>query len=230
MVWFVDKLANIGTATNVFSAVDILIVLIISTILCFVVAWVYKVTHDGVSYSHTFIQTTVIFGVIVSMVMLIIGSNIARAFTLVGALSIIRFRNAIKETKDVGFIFFMMAVGMAVGTRFYGLAFIMTGFVSSLFYGMHKLKFGMRKTKDEILKITVSSTVDFEKKIEPVLKKWLDSYQLINIEGTNKGLSELVYLVRFNKRIRNKSFVLKRIKEVNGNRPVYLFGTDHLIY
>lgn len=230
MVWFVDRLANIGTTTNVFSAVDVITVLIISTILCLIVAWVYKVTHDGISYSHVFIQTTVIFGVLVSMIMLIIGSNIARAFTLVGALSIIRFRNAIKETKDVGFIFFMMAVGMAVGTRFYGLAFIMTGFVSSLFYGMHKIKFGMRKAKDEILKIMVPVKMDFEKKIEPVLKKWLQSYQLINIEGTGKVLNELVYLVRFSKRIRNKSFVLKRIKEVNGNNPVYLFSTDHLIY
>ncbi len=229
-MWFIDKLAGMGNPTNIFSAIDILTVLIISTILCFVVAWIYKITHEGVSYSHTFIQTTVIFGVIVSMIMLIIGSNIARAFTLVGALSIIRFRNAIKETRDVGFIFFMMAVGMAVGTRFYSLAFIMTGFVSSLFYGMHKLKFGMRKSVDEILKIIVPSTMDFERKIEPVLKKWLNSYQLINIEGTSKGLFELVYLVKFSKRITNKSFVLKRIKEFNGNRPVYLFGTDHLIY
>ena len=49
--------------------------------------------------------------------MLIIGSNIARAFALVGALSIIRFRNAMKETRDVGFIFLIMAIGMAVGTE-----------------------------------------------------------------------------------------------------------------
>jgi drug/metabolite transporter (DMT)-like permease len=50
---------------------------------------------------------------VVAVIMLIIGSNIARAFTLVGALSIIRFRNAVKETRDVGFIFFAMAIGMA---------------------------------------------------------------------------------------------------------------------
>lgn len=229
-MWFIDKLTSIGDPTNVFTSIDILIVLIISTILCFVVAWVYKVTHEGVSYSHTFLQTIVIFGVLVSMIMLIIGSNIARAFTLVGALSIIRFRNAIKDTKDVGFIFFMMAVGMAVGTRFYGLAVIMTGFVSSLFYGMHKYNFGSKKDNDEILKITISQDMDFEKKIEPLLKKWLQSYQLINIEGTKKNLMELVYLVKFDKKLKHKAFLLKAIKDVNNKLPVYMFGTDHLIY
>ncbi len=227
---FIDELTRIGDPANVFTSIDILTVLVVSTILCFVVAWVYKRTHDGVSYSHTFLQTIVIFGVLVSMIMLIIGSNIARAFTLVGALSIIRFRNAIKDTKDVGFIFFMMTIGMAVGTRFYGLAFIMTGFVGSLFYGMHKCKFGSRKDNEEILKITIPPDLDFENKIESILKKWLKSYQLINIEGTSEGLTELVYLVSFDKRVEDKAFVLKAIKEANEGLPVYTFGTDHLIY
>ena len=206
--------------------------LIISTILCFIAAKIYQQTHDGVSYSHSFVQTIVIFGVIVSMIMLIIGSNIARAFTLVGALSIIRFRNAIKETKDVGFIFFMMAIGMATGTRFYGLAIIMTIFVSLLFFGMHKFKFGSRKVNDEILKITVPYGFNFEEKIEPVLRQFTKSYQLINIESTTKSLSELVYLIRAKDRAEDKikTVMFNKLKELNGNNPVYLFGTDHLIY
>ena len=54
-------------------------------------------------------QTLVLLGMVISLIMLVVGSNIARAFALVGALSIIRFRNAIKETRDVGFIFLVMA-------------------------------------------------------------------------------------------------------------------------
>jgi uncharacterized membrane protein YhiD involved in acid resistance len=67
---------------------------------------------------------------VVALVMLIVGSNIARAFSLVGALSIIRFRNAVKESRDVGFIFLTMAIGMAVGTRFYLLAGIAAAVIS----------------------------------------------------------------------------------------------------
>ena len=80
---------------------------------------VYRLTHRGISYSQSYVQTLVMMGMVVSLIMLVVGSNIARAFALVGALSIIRFRNAIKETRDVGFIFFAMAIGMATGTRFY---------------------------------------------------------------------------------------------------------------
>lgn len=229
-MWLIDKLAFMGSPANAFSAVEIVTVLIVSTILCFIAAKVYKETHSGISYSNHFVQTIVIFGVIVSMIMLIIGSNIARAFTLMGALSIIRFRTAIKDAKDLGFIFFVMAIGMGVGTKFYGLSIIMTIFVSSLLIFMKKINFGGKKTEDEILKITVPANINFEEKIEPVLKRWFDSYHLINIEGAGQGLSELVYLVRFGKRVKNRSFLLGKIKEINEGRPVYIFGTDHLIY
>ena len=98
----------VGSPSNVFTTMDILAVLVLSTILCFIVALTYKYTHEGISYSPSFVQIIIVFGVLVSAILLIIGSNIARAFTLVGALSIIRFRNAIKDTRDVGFIFFMI--------------------------------------------------------------------------------------------------------------------------
>ena len=100
-----------------FGVWELLLSLGISFVLCVIVGLLYRATHRGVSYSQGFVITMVIVGVTVSVIMLIIGSNIARAFTLVGALSIIRFRNAIKDTRDVGFIFLSMAIGMACGTR-----------------------------------------------------------------------------------------------------------------
>ena len=116
---FFDSLMDAGSPANVFTTMDVLIVLSLSFILNMVIAVVYQKTHKGVSYSQSYVHTLVMMGVTISAIMLIIGSNIARAFTLVGALSIVRFRNAIKETRDVGFIFLTMAVGMACGTRFY---------------------------------------------------------------------------------------------------------------
>ena len=91
-----DIFAQIGDVGNIFSMVDVLTALLLSTLLGLVVTTVYQKTHDGLSYSKNFTQTILIFGVVVSMIMMIIGSNIARAFTLLGALSIVRFRNPIK--------------------------------------------------------------------------------------------------------------------------------------
>ena len=229
---FTDQLLEMGDLTNVFTTVDVITVLIISTILCFIVAQVYQKVHSGISYSYDFVQTIVMFGVLVSMIMLIIGSNIARAFTLVGALSIIRFRNAVKDTKDVGFIFFMMTIGMAVGTRFYGLAIIMTLFVSVLLLGMYITGYGRRTETDEMVKVTVPDTSDYEKKVELVLKEYVKHTKLINVEGTKDGMSELVYMVRFKKGVSasTKKKLIEKLKELNRDLPVYIFGAEHLLY
>ena len=96
----------------------------LSFVLSATIGWVYRATHRNVSYSQSYVQTLVILGMLISLIMLVVGSNIARAFALVGALSVVRFRNAIKETRDVGFIFLVMGVGMACGTRFYTLAVV----------------------------------------------------------------------------------------------------------
>lgn len=232
MVWFIDNLELLGTPTNVFNTVDVLIILVLSTILCFIAALTYKYTHEGISYSSSFVHTTVIFGVLVSAIMLIIGSNIARAFTLVGALSIIRFRNAIKDTRDVGFIFFMMTIGMAVGTRFYGLAIILTLFVCLLIIGMKWFNFASKKKHDELLKIVTSATVDHEKEFDKVLNKYLDHWNMINVENiAGTEMNELTYMVRFKKElITKKAEFIREIKNLHKDNKVSMFGTEHLVY
>ena len=100
-------------ATDVFTVSDVIFTTILSFLLSLIIAWVYKITYKGVSYTQSYVHTLIMMSMVVAIIMLVIGSNIARAFSLVGALSIIRFRNAVKDTRDVGYIFFAMAIGMA---------------------------------------------------------------------------------------------------------------------
>ncbi|MEM3126896.1 MAG: DUF4956 domain-containing protein [Candidatus Woesearchaeota archaeon] len=233
MVWYINSLESIGSATNVFSVVDIINVLVISTVLCYIAAKTYQLTHEGLSYSSDFVQTILVFGVLVSTIMLIIGSNIARAFTLVGALSIIRFRNPVKETRDVGYIFFMMTIGMAVGTRFYVLAVIMTLFVCFLFVLMRKTKFASKKHyKDEILKVVFPKTLVFEDLFDKLLEKYLDHHDLLSIETTdNDQYNEAVVLVRFKKgKEADRTKLINELKKTKHVKSAYLIGTEHLTY
>ena len=85
---------------DLFSATDLLLAMVTAALLSFVLSAVYRHTHRGTSYSQSLLVTMVLMAVATSVVMLIIGSNIARAFSLVGALSIIRFRTAVKDPKD----------------------------------------------------------------------------------------------------------------------------------
>ena len=93
--YFLDMLFK-PSETDIFSSAEVLLAMTVSTLLCYVFSQVYRHTHRGTSYSQSFLVTMFIMGVATAVVMMIIGSNIARAFSLVGALSIIRFRTAVK--------------------------------------------------------------------------------------------------------------------------------------
>ncbi len=138
---FGELLQSLETGATDFSAIDILLTIILSFSLASMVGWTYQITHRAPAYTQSYVHTLVLMSMVVAIIMLIIGSNIARAFTLVGALSIVRFRNAIKDTRDVGFIFFAMAVGMACGTRFYLIATVATVVICFLMWMMIRFDF-----------------------------------------------------------------------------------------
>src|SRR4051794_41880415 len=81
------------------------------------IAWIYLRTDTGGDRGTSFPTTLVLLCVLVAMVTQVIGDNVARAFSLVGALSIVRFRTMVRDTKDTAFVIFSVVVGMAEGTR-----------------------------------------------------------------------------------------------------------------
>ena len=127
---------------EIYNPSEILINLIIAFFLGFIISLVYKKTHKGLSYSQSFVLTNIFVCVIVSMVIMVIGNNLARAFALVGALSIIRFRTVVKDTKDTAFIFWSLAAGMASGTGSYYLAVSGTAIISMIALVLYYTNYG----------------------------------------------------------------------------------------
>lgn len=109
--------------TNI-SVAEIAIGLIMSVFLAFFIYFIYKKTYSGVMYSKNFNVTILLVTIITTMVMMIIGSNLALSLGMVGALSIIRFRTAVKDAKDSAFIFWAIAVGIACGSGIYTIAIL----------------------------------------------------------------------------------------------------------
>ncbi len=89
--------------------------LIMSLIFGMLVVEIYKVTRRSATVTATFPATLVLLSVLIAMVTQVIGDNIARAFSLVGALSVVRFRTVVRDTKDTAFVIAAVAVGMAIG-------------------------------------------------------------------------------------------------------------------
>jgi uncharacterized membrane protein YhiD involved in acid resistance len=208
--------------TGLFSIWDMFASLVLSFVLSLLIAMLYKATHRGISYTQSFVHSITLMTVVVSMIMLIIGSNIARAFTLVGALSIIRFRNAVKETKDVAYLFFAMAVGMACGTRFYMMAIFFTLTVAGFMLVLFKLNIFSREINDRIMMIQVPDDLDYENSFERIFQKHFQDTSLISMENTGDGnIVELVYSVSIKKKFDVKKFLIEA-REINGNRKVSL--------
>jgi uncharacterized membrane protein YhiD involved in acid resistance len=221
---------NIGDLTSEFAVMDMVLVMVLSFVLSAFIGWIYQITHRGTSYTQSFVFTLVLNGMIVALVMLVIGSDIARAFSLVGALSIIRFRNAVKETRDVGFIFFTMAIGMAVGTRFYLLAVAGTIFISLVILLMTRYNWYAREMSSHILHIQVQNGVPFETLFDRILGKYTSSSELISADSIQSGmLTELTYSIGLKKSSQVQE-LLSEIGNLNGNNKVTLIagynGTD----
>lgn len=218
----IKELERSGDVSANLTFLDVAGALFLSFVLALSIGWVYRYTHRGVSYSQSYVHTLVIMGTVVSLIMLIIGSNIARAFALVGALSIIRFRNAMKETRDVGFIFLVMAIGMAVGTRFFLLATFATVTLSAFMIVLSKFNVFAKEITERILRVRFPLDQDYETAFEDPFRKYLEEQRVISLETVQAGaLHEVVFSVSLKKGVRPGEF-LEAIRARNGNQKVTL--------
>ncbi|MHA1725935.1 MAG: DUF4956 domain-containing protein [Promethearchaeota archaeon] len=208
---------NLYTDVRPITVVDIIIMLFWSIILSIIIATTYRGTHKSVSYSQNFTQSLIILNIIISAVMLIVGTNIARAFTLVGALSIIRFRTAIKDTRDIAFIFFTMVVGMACGTRFYLLAIIVTLLLCSLIYYMSHVQFGKKHIQQDILEVDIPLNENYVDPLKPIFKKYLKYYTILGVESLDPLSNRVSFLITFKSSRANLKFLKFKEKEQNNS-------------
>jgi len=196
---------------DVITSFDVMMALFWSIVLTVVIASTYRGTHKGISYSQSFTQTLVLLGLIVSAIMMVVGSNLARAFTLIGTLTIIRFRNAVKETRDAGFIFFVLVIGMACGSRFYFIAIMVTVIGCLTVFIMTYMEFGRIERTQDILEFNYPSSRDYSD-VYPTFKKYLHSFSLLSLETTGESVQRISFVITFKtkKKIPFVSRLLKR--------------------
>ena len=187
----------------------------------FAIALVYRFTHKAADYSQAYVTSLVLMGLVTTLIMIVIGSNIARAFSLVGALSIVRFRNAVKETRDVAFIYFVMAIAMACGTRFYIEAMIATAFIAAVIVAMHVLNFGTsKKTPERLLTVHLRGGADPEQVLQPALDELFERYSFVSIENVRQGMNVEAVLSVAPKPEVSGARVLDAISKLNDNLKI----------
>jgi uncharacterized membrane protein YhiD involved in acid resistance len=223
--YFLDRLFRPGEL-ELFGPADVFLAMAVASLLVFVLSSVYRYTHRGTSYSQSFIITMFLMAVSTSVVMMIIGSNIARAFSLVGALSIIRFRTAMKDARDTGYLFAAMIAGMGCGTDFYMASIMLTAFVSVLMVVLHVSNYGLKQKLESVIRVTYRRGGETVGNMEAELARAFSEFRLINRvldfgdeEETN------VYVVR-PRRGGDTSEIESQLRSVDGVVRLSLYQSD----
>ena len=183
-----------------------------------IISFFYRITYRGPGYSIAFINSLVVLSMITAVVIMVIGNNLARAFGLVGAMSIIRFRTAVKETQDIIYIFFSLAIGMAAGVGLHSIAIVGAIFVGTMSFILSKTILVSQHKQEYLLQFNYSAD---ENSTEPpyihVFKKYCKNYRIINTKSINGGILEVSYYVNLRHKEKSTEFVkeMKKLQSVN---------------
>ncbi len=213
-----------------FSPEDILLSLLLAFVLGHVLAWVYYLTHSGLSYSKSFVQSLILITVVVAMVMTVIGNNIITAVGLMGALAIIRFRNIIKDTRDIAFIFCTLVVGMATGSQRYLTAVIGTCVLCFIAIYLRLVDFGMHRPHNGFLRLALKGHIGPDHPIPRILKRFCGNFILISAQdsGLESPIVEYAYQLMIKNADKNEQ-MLAELEKVEGIESVALTMQEQLL-
>ncbi|MCI7533417.1 MAG: DUF4956 domain-containing protein [Treponema porcinum] len=173
-------------------------------------------------YSSNFAMTVVILPAIVSVVITLIGSDLAKAISLGGVFALVRFRSVPGDSRDIAYVFFAMVVGLAIGMDCYAIAFALTAVVALAFTLLQKMNYAKNKNASEILKITVPEDLNFKDAFTDLFNEYLDKYTISSIRTTNMGtLYQITYDVIPKEGIDEKAFI-DALRVKNGNLNIIL--------
>ena len=193
---------------------------VVAMALAFFVMFTYKITYSGTAYSRKFNLTLGSITIITTMIMSIISNNVALSLGMVGALSIIRYRTAVKDVRDASFIFWAIALGIGCGVSQYTL--VGTGSIS-LFLFMMLTK---QDVDDKQKLLIVQGIQEVQSQIEAMVDTYFGGKAVQIMNGAAAEECELIYSVKARAlkkaNQKNASDIVKQLSKVEGISRVNL--------
>lgn len=208
-----DLSINIGTT---------LLSILAALALGLLISGAYYLSTTRKTRSSSFVVSLIILPAIVAIIILLVGENVARAFSLAGIFTLVRFRSIPGDSKDITFVFLSMAVGLSVGLGYLTLGAVVAVVLGAVAVVVFKLGFGMKGRKEKRLKITIPEDMNFENVFDDLFTKYTDNHEMIKVKTTNMGtLFELYYDVVMKNGSSEKDFI-DAIRCRNGNLNIQL--------
>lgn len=197
-----------------------------AVIIGLVIGITYMFACKKSGYNKEFIVGLVLLPAIVSVVIMLIGSNVARAFSMAGAFALVRFRSAPGNAKDIAVVFFAMASGLACGLGYITFAVIFTVVIILVLVALSITDFADKNAGKKQLRITIPENLNYTHAFDGIFDNFLSSKELTKVKTTNMGtMFELTYIIEMNKDINEKEFI-DSLRVVNGNLNITLGVID----
>ncbi len=213
--------SSLGQVNSGAILVDIILTTLASMALGVLITLFYAYMNRKKGFALEFAVTIIAISSVIAMIIAVIGTNIASAFSLAGIMSIVRFRSLQQKTSDIAFLFIAMATGLTAGLGLMLPAFafvILTGVLLNLYVYLA----GRVKPETRLVKICVPESMSFDGQFDEVLKKHTLGYDLKRVRLISSGtVMELSYTVSM-KDLTNVSALLSDIREKNSNFNVVL--------
>lgn len=187
-----QQILNLFTTPRDMSWEDILLNIVLAAVLGFFIFLSYAISHRGTIYSRKFNASLVILAVLTGTVMTVIGNNIALSLGMVGALSIVRFRTAIKDSRDTVYIFWSIIVGICCGVGDYAVACIGSAVTFAVI-----LLLGCIKSDNRMLLI-IRAHRSKQEPIKAQVYKLFRAKATLRVENTTEDTVELIYEITQN--------------------------------
>ena len=176
---------------------EILSAILLAFVLCMVCAAVYRWTFQGLSYSRSFVHTMVLGGIIVSMLIMAIGNNLARGLGILGTLAIVRFRTPVRDTRDMMFLFLSLGIGISCGAMTFQVAIMGTLVVGGAALMLHVSPFASRRHYEGLLRFVMQPDSPAEAAVMQVLRETCSSFTMIAMREAAQGdTMEYSYQIR----------------------------------
>jgi hypothetical protein len=213
---------NSAGQQNVAHATTVLVRLVIAAVFGLVVSWIYRRTRKSTDVVASFPTTLVLLCVLIAMVTQVIGDNVARAFSLVGALSIVRFRTVVRDTQDTAYVIFAVAVGMAVGAEapFVGLiGIVVVGATAALLRTREKVVAGGQPPFVVHIRVSIGHDLDT---LDAGLAPYVQGRDLVAIETAKQGIAlDVSYEIRL-KNETSPNDLIRGLNKIEGVQSVEL--------
>ncbi len=183
---------------------------------------VYMFTHRRTGFRPSLLFTVLLLGPIVSIIVICIGSNIARAISIGGGLALIRFRNTVDDPRDIIYFYLSIAAGMACGVGFIGFGAVAVGLLLVLIVLISLFGIDRMGGRGKRLRILIPESLDYDGVFDPIMKQYCRYFHLNRIKTQDYGtLLELDYRVVLKDHRQEKAFI-DEIRTRNGNLNITL--------